>query len=175
MLNPHKGSSYSITYTYDPLRIQIESNGRSVEASDIHAVWWRLKPNLTDPPKNTEQFEQQKFLHREWHMSLDPLRYFLKDRFWINKRESDLLARNKPYQLNLAKEAGFNIPEGIISNNSEKILETVERFDRFIYKPLSYYIIPPNQVLYSSVMSVEEVIQKKEKHRASALHISTIP
>ena len=50
----------------------------------------------------------------------------------------------------------------IISNNSKKILEAVEGFDRFIYKPLSYYIIPPNQVLYSSVMSVEEVIQKRK-------------
>jgi glutathione synthase/RimK-type ligase-like ATP-grasp enzyme len=162
VLNPHKGSSYSITYHYNPLRIEIESNGDSIDASDIGAVWWRLKPNLNDPPKNAEEFEQQKFLHREWHMSLDPLRYFLKDCFWINRRESDLMARNKPYQLNLAQEIGFKIPVGIISNNSKKILKTVEKFDRFIYKPLSYYILPPNQVLYSSVMSKEEVIEKRK-------------
>ena len=162
VLNPHKGSSYSITYNYNPLRIQIESNGHSLEASDIDAVWWRLKPNLTHPPKNVEEFEQQKFLHREWQMSLDPLRYFLKDCFWINRRESDLMVRNKPYQLSLAQDIGFNIPEGIISNNSHSILKTVERFDRFIYKPLSYYILPPDQVLYSSVMSKEELVEKRK-------------
>ena len=162
VLNPHKGSSYSITYHYNPLRIEIESDGHFIDASDIDAVWWRLKPNLIDPPKNSEEFEQQKFLHREWHMSLDPLRYFLKDCFWINPRESDLMARNKPYQLNLAQEIGFKIPNGIISNNSKKILKKVEGFDRFIYKPLSYYILPPDQVLYSSVMSKEEVVEKRK-------------
>ncbi len=162
VLNPHKGGSYSITYYYNPLRIEIESDGHVIDASDIDAVWWRLKPNLTNPPKNTVEFEQQKFMHREWHMSLDPLRYFLKDCFWINRRESDLMARNKPYQLNLAQEIGFKIPEGTISNSSKKILETIESFDRFIYKPLSYYILPPDQVLYSSVMSKEEVIEKRK-------------
>ena len=162
ILNPYKGSSYSITYKYNPLKIEIESKGLIIDSKDITAVWWRLKPNLNDSPKNLDQFEQQKFLNREWHMCLDPLRYFLKDRFWINQRESDLLSRNKPYQLNLAKDIGFNIPEGIISNNYKKIIETIEPFDRFIYKPLSYYIVLPNQVLYSSLMSPVEVTQKRK-------------
>lgn len=163
ILNPYKGSSNSITYTFNPLQILGTSNGREVNLSEITAVWWRLKPNLVSFPENKDDFERQKFLLREWQLTLEPLKHFLKDCFWINRREADSLVRNKPYQLEMAHQNGFNIPKGIISNNSPFVQETVAKFDQFIYKPLSYFIVPPDQVLYSCIMTEEEV-RKKSKN-----------
>ncbi|MDG2152987.1 MAG: hypothetical protein P8K10_03535 [Crocinitomicaceae bacterium] len=160
VLNPFKGSENSISYTYDPLSIRINAQGNSVEIKKIKSVWWRLKPNLTSIPETQEEFERTKFIHREWQLTLEPLKYFLNECFWINRREADALCRNKPYQLHMAKEEGFKIPNGIISNNSNDVQKRISGFKQVVYKPLSYYIVPPNRILYSSIMTKEEVEQK---------------
>lgn len=162
ILNPYKGSENSLTYTFNPLEIQMNSNGKSIKSSEITSVWWRLKPNIISTAENKDDFERQKFILREWQLTLEPLKHFLKDCFWINRREADSLVRNKPYQLEMAHQNGFNIPKGIISNNSTFVQEKVAKFDQFIYKPLSYFIVPPDRVLYSSFMTEKELNQKSK-------------
>ena len=157
VLNPFKGSENSISYTYDPLSIRIKAQGNSIEIKKIKSVWWRLKPNLNSIPETQEEFERTKFINREWQLTLEPLKHFLKECFWINRREVDALCRNKPYQLNLAKDEGFKIPKGIISNNSNDVQERIGGFKQVVYKPLSYYIVPPDRILYSSIMTKAEV------------------
>lgn len=160
VLNPFKGSENSISYTYDPFSIQINAQGNTVDVKRIKSVWWRLKPNLTSIPETQEEFERTKFIHREWQLTLEPLKYFLNECFWINRRETDALCRNKPYQLHMAKEEGFKIPKGIISNNSNDVQKRISGFRQVVYKPLSYYIVPPDRILYSSIMTKDEVKQK---------------
>lgn len=160
VLNPFKGHENSIRYTYNPLSVQIKAQGNSVEIKKIKSVWWRLKPNLTSMPETKEEFERSKFIHREWQLTLEPLKYFLKDCFWINRREADALCRNKPFQLNLANLEGFKIPNGVISNDVNEIQKKIRAFKQVVYKPLSYYIVPPDRILYSSIMTKEEVSQK---------------
>lgn len=160
VLNPFKGSENSISYTYDPLSIRIKAQGNSIEIKKIKSVWWRLKPNLTSIPETQEEFERTKFIHREWQLTLEPLKYFLKECFWINRREADSLARNKPFQLEIAQKNGFIIPNSIISNNSSDVVTKANEFKKAVYKPLSYFIIPPDRVLYSSIMPLHEVGEK---------------
>ncbi|MBT5438125.1 MAG: hypothetical protein HOK92_02875 [Flavobacteriales bacterium] len=160
VLNPFKGSENSISYTYDPLSIRINAQGHSIDAKKIKSVWWRLKPNLISTPETPEEFERSKFIHREWQLTLEPLKYFLKESLWMNRREADALCRNKPFQLNLANLEGFKIPNGIISNNSSDVQEKISEFKQVVYKPLSYYIVPPDRILYSSIMTKDEVEQK---------------
>jgi len=162
IINPFLGSSNTITYTYDPFNIVFSYKDRSINYSEITSVWWRFKPLLRNYPNDIGEFETRNFIKREWQLSLDPLKHFLKDRFWINSRESDWITKNKPYQLALAKELGFAIPNGIISNNSSVIQEKTKEYTQFLYKPLSYFIIPPDRVLYSSVMTDKELNSKKE-------------
>jgi len=160
VLNPFKGSENSISYSYNPLSIRINAQGHSIEVKKIKSVWWRLKPNLISIPETPEEFERSKFIHREWQLTLEPLKYFLKDCFWINRREADALCRNKPFQLNLANREGFKIPDGIISNNSSEVQKKISGFKQVVYKPLSYYIVPPDRILYSSIMTKDEVEHK---------------
>ena len=162
ILNPFKGEFNTLTYTFDPLEILISYKENTINYSDITAVWWRFKPLLTNYPETIGEFETHNFIKREWQLTLDPLKHFLKDCFWINTRESDSLARNKPFQLALAIQHGFKIPKGIISNNNSLINQTVESFEKFLYKPLSYFIIPPNRILYSSLMTTKELALKKK-------------
>lgn len=162
ILNPFDGQNNSITYEYDPFSITIESNGNIISIEKIDSVWWRFKPNLTSYPKDISEFETQQFIQREWQLTLEPLKYFLRNAFWINKRESDLLVRNKPFQLYVAKQHGFKIPRGIISSHVSKIRKHLIGYDKFIYKPLSYFIIPPDKVLYATPMTKKEVEEKRK-------------
>jgi len=162
ILNPLHGQINTLTYAFDPLEILISYKENSISYSDITAVWWRFKPLLTNYPKDIGEFETQNFIRREWQLTLEPLKHYLKDCFWINRRESDSLVRNKPYQLDLAVQHGFKIPKGIISNNYPSIAEITDGFEKFLYKPLSYFIIPPDRVLYSSMMTAKELAVKKK-------------
>ena len=167
VLNPYKYGVDTITYNYAPLQIQLSSTDGTISGHEVTSVWWRLKPNLISNADNKSDFERQKFLLREWVLTLEPLKHFLKDSFWMNRREVDSLVRNKPYQLAIAHENDFKIPKGIISNDIGAVKDKTSKFKRFIYKPLSYFIVPPDQVLYSSFMTHEDV-EKKTKNIAQA-------
>ncbi len=160
IFNPYKGSTNAITYSYNPFQILIQASGLSVDANQIKSVWWRLKPNITSAPDSRDEFERVKFIQREWGLTLEPLKYFLKNCFWINRREADSLTRNKPFQLERARQNGFKIPKSIISNNSGLVQEKTKDFNKAVYKPLSYFIVPPDRILYSSIMSQGEISEK---------------
>ena len=176
IFNPYKGAKNAITYTYNPFRILIQTGDLSVDANQIKSVWWRLKPNITSAPDCRDEFERVKFIQREWGLTLEPLKYFLKNCFWINRRDADSLTRNKPFQLERAQQNGFKIPKSIISNNSGLVQEKTKDFNKAIYKPLSYFIVPPDRILYSSMMSQAEISEKSaniEQLRVYFKNIST--
>jgi len=61
-----------------------------------------------------------------------------------------------------ASQNGFKIPKTLISNDYNSIQESTKDFNRIIYKPLSYFIVPPDKVLYSNIMSIGEILDNKE-------------
>lgn len=162
LLNPADGNVGNISYTYSPLRILFRHRGKSISHTDIDAVWWRLKPNIRFHPQNIDEVNTSNFINREWQLSLEPLDYFLQGCFWINKRSCDHMVRNKPFQLYQASVNGFTIPDTIISNNFDSILERSASFREMIYKPLGYFIAGPDKILFSNKLSAGELAESKE-------------
>lgn len=161
VLNPSNGEKGNITFNFNPIKITFKNEELTLEKDQIHSVWWRMKPNLNKYPKTLAEFETLNFITREWQLALESLSYFLIDCFWINKRSSDLLVRNKPYQLYLASKYGFQIPNTVISNSFIEIQRSIEKFNSTIYKPLGYFIVPPDKVLYSNRMTKDQISKKE--------------
>lgn len=168
LLNPVNSDEGNIAYSYSPFEILFSNKHSTVNSNKIDSVWWRLKPNIRKYPTNMDEVETSNFITREWQLALEPLSYFLAHCNWINKRSSDHLIRNKPYQLYQAVTNGFTIPQSIISNNFASIIEKTKEFDEVIYKPLGYFISPPNKILFSNKMTKEEL-------NASQQNISLTP
>lgn len=64
---------------------------------------------------------------------------------WFSHPNNILLAENKPGQLRLANEIGFNVPEYIISNSSEN-LDKLFNEGPVVAKPLSHNLLDSSDV-----------------------------
>jgi glutathione synthase/RimK-type ligase-like ATP-grasp enzyme len=162
VLNPAEGKSANIAYSFSPFKILISDADKTISCEEIDAVWWRLKPNARCNPTNMSEAATENFIAREWQMALEPLSYFLKDCYWLNKRSADLLLRNKPYQLYQAGLHGFALPNTVIGNNYNFIAEASEQFEEIMYKPLGYFNSTDGKLLFSNKMSRGELSESRE-------------
>jgi glutathione synthase/RimK-type ligase-like ATP-grasp enzyme len=162
IINPADGNTGSIRYSYEPFSIIFENKETEIHHSAIDAVWWRMKPNSRRYPQSVNEFETSTFINREWQLALEPLSFFLQHCKWVNKRSADLLLRNKPYQLYLAALHGFNIPKTMISNHAPAIDNFAGSLGSVLYKPLGYFISPPDKILFANIMTPAEVQSNNE-------------
>ena len=83
---------------------------------------------------------------------------------WLIKNSySPIVISNKSLMLSKKKLYLFlkslNI-KGIILSGGNDVKKKVSSFKQVVYKPLSYYIVPPDRILYSSIMTQGEVGEK---------------
>lgn len=105
---------------------QLHDSNLSFQLSDITAVWYR-KPD----PLNLSHFALDKasldYVEAEFNEIIQGLYAILKDVFWINNPLTTRLTHRKMLQLRFAREAGFTIPQSLITNNSKEALEFCEK------------------------------------------------
>lgn len=78
------------------------------------------------------------FVSQESMHVLNSLWRLLRRAFWVNHYISDLNARFKPYQLEVAQQFGFSIPRTLITNRPDDVLPFVQGCSgQVIYKSFS--------------------------------------
>lgn len=132
--------------------------GERCDLAKVSAVWWRVKPfTVTEISGQTPSIVDG-FIEREWRSALDSLETFTSQALWVNPRAADLRARNKPVQLAVAQDLGFVIPQTLVSNDAEEIASFLEaRGKEYIYKVLTWYIEPPDRMIFTSIVDAEQV------------------
>ncbi len=110
------------------------ANGTEIESQQVRSVWWRRPRH---PQISTEILDptHRQFAFNEARTTLGGFWQCLDCR-WINPIAEDLAAGYKPYQLKVARECGFEVPETLITNDAEKAAEFVDRCGEVIYKAL---------------------------------------
>jgi len=109
----------------DPARAVMEYRlqGRTWKVSSrLKSVWYRQPVFLRNTPGSPMSVEEQ--LDRsQWSAFIRGLTLF--DRAtWVNHPKATYLAESKPYQLRYAAGLGFKIPETLITNDHEALLES---------------------------------------------------
>lgn len=82
--------------------------------SDCDVVWWR-RPRPFEPHPELEGVDRQ-FAYREAQAAFDGL-WSMTDATWVNDPTRDTVAARKVYQLQLARELGFEIPATRVTND----------------------------------------------------------
>ncbi|MDV4027574.1 hypothetical protein CMT46_03755 [Elizabethkingia anophelis] len=106
--------------------------------SNFKSVWFRRTklPDLSVIP-----FHERNYLLNEFDSLLKNL-FALIDAKWISEPYQIYKAENKLYQLKLAKEIGFNVPNTIVTNSHREIKDFYNQNScQIIVKPLSQSII----------------------------------
>ena len=135
--------------------------------SDFTAVWWRVKPSARAEFDAGSASVEEALKWAEWRNFLRSLPRFLASARWVNPVPRHYEAAYKPTQLLLASELGFDIPDTVVTNNAEEILKLFERNSRVIYKTLSSFLIPPDEIIFTN-----EVTPKLIREEAAAISLA---
>ncbi|NJO40924.1 MAG: hypothetical protein HC769_21855 [Cyanobacteria bacterium CRU_2_1] len=108
-------------------------DGKLFKFEEIHSVFWRCLsqvnvPLLIDP-------DQHSIAIRD---AMSTVRSIIQacPVHWVNSWGAYQFHKEKPLQLNKAKQIGVKIPATLISNDPEQVTQFVQRYDKTIFKPV---------------------------------------
>lgn len=103
--------------------------------ADYEAIWYR---RVKLPPIANNNPEERNYILGEAHAFLQNLfsllsGKWLSDPIWVNKAE------NKLYQLKIAAELGFLLPDTLVTNSKSKLIQFFQKHNgSIVIKPLSH-------------------------------------
>jgi len=101
----------------------ITTDGSTIDFSEISAAYLR-RPGIPIIPENVIGDAERRYCNLEWREFLSAAFWSLGNR-WLNSPAAIYAAENKPRQLAAACELGFRIPETVITNSHEHVLELI--------------------------------------------------
>lgn len=147
---------------------------RTINLSQIKSVYFR-RPEIDFDSKDLSEGETN-FIYAELSYLLEGLYRLLSNAFWINKVWSIRQAENKIYQLQLAKEIGFQIPCSVITSMPSKALEFYESNNQStIIKPIRSGLIEGNEeegVIFTSRIQLND--SNIERVKASPVYLQEL-
>lgn len=119
---------------YDPLhqKVKFVLPNATIDESQIKSIWLRrlVPPNFSHFDKKVAEYCTNEY--REFYEGVE---YILPDVLWVSKPSSINRARNKSWQLIVAKELGFNVPETIFTNSPQAMVDFCQN-KKAVYKSI---------------------------------------
>lgn len=139
----------------------IDNGENKVTSNLITGVWCRrafVEQTLEEQQDNSVDF---KIWKNEWNQTLLGLYNSLKCVPWLNPLRKAYKGENKYYQMEVAKEVGFDFPKTLVSNDKEKIKSFVQGNNRTLFKLMSQemYDIGNNDFrgLYTNIIGIQDL------------------
>lgn len=107
-------------------------DGTNVRISDLSLIWWR---RVNQPQKNPELFYNQEsfeLICNEWRGVLFGAVSESFNGIWVNDPKYDALAGNKLFQLRIASNIGFRVPDTIVTNDPKTVIKFCEKHNNRI-------------------------------------------
>lgn len=150
-LNTEDLISQKIFLTIPEFSFKIEKKGLVSDlVYNLESVWFR-RPGKPFEFISTEKCPSENtitFVKDQWHSVIESIKH-IDDVFWINDPDNNHMAENKIFQLKLAHNIGFKIPETCITNDKEHAMRFLsEHNGKIIAKALSCPLIEGNEKDY---------------------------
>ena len=120
-----------------------------LQGSDVKAAYFR-RPALPNSDVSITDEGEREYVGAEWSAFLKSL-YARLEGLWLNAPIDIFLAEDKPTQLMLASEIGFNVPKSMITNDIVSVRKVIEA-GLAIGKPLRHALIngDPERVIFTT-------------------------
>ncbi len=130
-------SSISVYYSSaESAWFSIASSMGQLDSRSIRSVWYRRIRRAVCPGGVDSLLHQYVSNETVWALN-GTLNILNHDKVkWLNSPRFIALAENKVFQLSLAKQIGFVIPQTLISSSSEDIITFSKRYKSTIVKPV---------------------------------------
>lgn len=133
----------------------IRINRKTTPLENIHSIWYR-RPLLSEPSESITDDATRKFVIVESRETLQGLWRTLSC-VWVSHPDKIRVAESKLYQLQIASQIGFVIPQTLITNSPSNAQNFYEAsLAQLIYKPQRHGQIERGEdvsLLYTSVIS----------------------
>ena len=152
---------YSITWTTSKAIIKTQKQrSLHINFDDVDSVWYR-KPIYSVPDPNLLD-DDKEFVIRESDEMLKGMWKCLEAN-WVNEPEKNDNASNKLHQLVLAKKIGFSIPETIVTNNANDLIDFTKTHKCTIIKPIHSGLVNEDEHRVVFTNKLESTGQEKYK------------
>lgn len=145
----------------------INTDSTSFCSNDITCVWCRrpfVELSLQEQQIIDVDFRIWK---NEWNKTLLGLYNTLKILPWLNPLRKAYKGENKYYQMQIAQEVGFLLPETIISNDKTQLLEFVRKYNKAILKLMAQDIYYVEDVgfrgFYTNIVTENDLLRFNEQ------------
>jgi len=182
-LNKESFSDYRLTLDFNEIVLEVEIAGnRYLVTQNVRSIYYRQPVFLRNTPGEAISVKDQ-LSRSQWMGFLRSLMVF--DRAcWINRPDATYSAETKAYQLKIAKDIGFQIPETIVGNDVKqfkkigvtaviKSLDTVLLMDGedclFTYSTVSNVHSISDQEVKEAPLTVQEYIYPKIDIRVTVI------
>lgn len=119
---------------------EITDGLRTVRSCDISCVWCRrafVELTLQEQELTEIDFKVWK---NEWNKTLTGLYNSLKHLPWLNPVRAAYRGENKYYQMELAREIGFSMPDMVVSNRKQVLTDFARLHGRVVLKLMAQEI-----------------------------------
>jgi len=134
-----------------------DENGESVLGTSIKSVWYRRHVS----PELPEELESgvRDFCERETRAFLDGVLASLPTKRFMSPPQAIFQAEHKPYQLSIASQLGFTIPDTIMTNIPHIVWEMAQNHNLVAKAISSGYIAGAkgNQAIFTSRVRPEDL------------------
>ncbi|MDN3597666.1 hypothetical protein QWY89_03350 [Mucilaginibacter myungsuensis] len=150
------------------------SKGIAINLCEVKSVYFR-RPEI-HVTNNTLTSGQKEFIKAELLYTLEGIYRILGNAFWISNVYDIRNAENKLFQLILAKELGFEIPNSIISNHPKQVEAFYsENNSLCIIKPIKSGLVGTNNeegVIFTSKVEINK--QNLERTRECPIYLQNL-
>jgi glutathione synthase/RimK-type ligase-like ATP-grasp enzyme len=131
---------------------------RKIDFCEIKSVYYR-RPSFPIPSVNDGNVARKHFAALE---AINSFQGFIQNLncFWVSRPSSIKYAENKVTQLNVAKKIGFKVPQTVVSNNPEEVIDFINRNKNdVIIKPVKSGFISDNELIFTNIINRKEIVE----------------
>lgn len=113
----------------------LQIGGSTVSLEKLRSIWW-WRPQIPQIDRTIQDVSKAEFAYRECCHLIEGM-WFVLDCLWLNPPEKQDLALNNLYQMEMARHVGFHVPDTLVTNSPEAVLDFWNKHDgQVFYKQL---------------------------------------
>jgi hypothetical protein len=106
-----------------------------VSLEKLKSIWW-WRPQIPQIDRTIQDAGKAEFAYRACCHLLEGI-WFVLDCLWLNQPEKQDLALNNMYQVALARNLGFHVPDTLVTNSPDAVLDFWNKHDgQVLYRQL---------------------------------------
>ncbi|HLN99298.1 MAG TPA: hypothetical protein VK208_12630 [Pyrinomonadaceae bacterium] len=133
-------AEHFVQWTVTPERelgILRKGDGTEINVAEIDLIWWRRIYANQDLDEGMDDSKQLSLINNDCRGALNGILSACFNGKWVSDPQATDRACDKVYQLSVARQVGFRIPETLITQSLEDVTRFCQRLDgRVIVKPV---------------------------------------